>query len=320
MNVHQSDTAQIAAALQAASQTGGLLGDATAYHLASGGKAWRAHLAIGCGRALGLDGQHVIGLAAACELVHQASVVHDDVQDRALLRRGRPSVAARFGEQAAVCVGDHLLVGAFATVASLPVGQALVRMFAAGVSEMAAAQAEEFSTALWSTMTWTRYEALIAGKAGAMVVLPLAGAALLAELSPSDVLQVSRAARVLGAAYQASDDIADLAADVASGSLNGVIARRLELAGETARAALLDVLARARRDRLPPAEAALQAGGLQQDRAAVSDWARSLRPRAAAMLRGRSGLRCHALVPVIDRAADALLGGDTIGWESRHAA
>jgi hypothetical protein len=80
-------------------------------------------------------------------------------------------------------------------------------------------------------MTWPRYEALIAGKAGAMVALPVAGAALLAGLPATDIEKLSHAACILGMAYQAGDDIEDLTADLGASSLNGVIVRGLDAAG-----------------------------------------------------------------------------------------
>lgn len=288
--------------------------------MASGGKAWRARLALAGGRALGLREPEIVGLAAACELVHQASVVHDDVQDGAACRRGRPTVGARFGAAAAICVGDHLLASAFATLTTLSQATALVRLSAGGFSEMAAAQAEEFSPALWQGMRWTRYEALIGGKAGAMVALPLAGAALIAGLPRSDIEQVSAAARILGKAYQASDDIEDLGADIASGSLNGVIAHWLEIADAADRAACVAVLTTARREPLVASEAARWAARMQRDEAAVSSWIAGLRPLAACMVLGRSSLRAHALAPLIDRAAEALTAGAAQRSETRHTA
>ena len=103
--------------------------------------------------------------------MHQASVVHDDVQDGAALRRNQPSVAARYGSAIAICVGDHLLARAFNALASLPCASNLIALFAGRVTEMAAAQAEEFVPTLWDGMTPARYAALTAGKAGAMVAL-----------------------------------------------------------------------------------------------------------------------------------------------------
>ncbi len=316
----KSDIFAISAVLNEAAGFSGLLGDATAYHLASGGKAWRAGLATCCGQALGVQKQDHFGLAVACELVHQASVVHDDIQDEAPLRRGRASVAARFGAPAALCVGDHLLVTAFAQLAALPAGPALIRLFGAGISTMAAAQAEEFHTALWPGITCPRYEALVAGKAGAMMVLPIAGAALLAGMPAPDIDKLSDTARILGMAYQVSDDIDDLTSDIAAGSLNGVIVRGLDAAGETQRAWLLDLLARARRERLSQVEAVHLAARLQQETQMTRNWALALLPAAVAELRDFSSPLCHSLTPVIAHAAEMLANNLTHSGETRHAA
>ena len=128
-----SDLAQVASALDGAVKIGGLLGDATNYHLASGGTAWHARLDIACSESVGVRHDDRIALAEACELVHQASVAHDDVQDEASLRRGRQSATAKSGAPAVLCVGDHLLVSAFAQLDSLLCNPDLIRLFAAGI-------------------------------------------------------------------------------------------------------------------------------------------------------------------------------------------
>lgn len=315
----QSDLAQVAQALAEAVASDGVLGDATKFHLASGGKAWRARLALDCGEALNLDRSDRIGLAVACELVHQASVVHDDIQDKAATRRGRDSLGARFGEPIALCVGDHLLVCAFAQLAALPEGPALARLFASVVSRMAAAQAEEFGPALWTTMTWPRYRSLIEGKAGAMLVLPVAGAAVIAGLPAQDTDLVGRAARILGVAYQAGDDVDDLAADLAIGALNGVIVRGLDNAGETQRVHWQNLLAQARCSRLSVAEAGVWTARLHPEIEFVTAWVRAMLPEASAALRLDAGPRCRALIPVIDEAVH-LLSACSLSSEVKHHA
>ena len=316
----QSDLALVASALDDAARIGGRLGEATRYHLASGGRAWRARLSVACGLALGVRRDDIVRLAGACELVHQASVVHDDVQDGAPMRRGRDSVTAKFGAATALCVGDHLLVCAFAQLAPLPGSPALTRLFAAGISEMAAAQAEEFSPVLWPTMTWQHYEALIAGKSGTMVVLPVAGAALLAGVPATDLVELTRAARMLGMAYQAGDDIEDLSADITGGSLNGVVARGMDVASEQRRASWIELLARGRSGSLSEAEAERAAASLQPEAALTHDWILALLSSASVSLRGRTSPRCSALVPVIDQTAEALSRYAASDRESRHAA
>ncbi len=310
---------EISSTLSRSARIGGLLGGATTYHLASGGKGWRGRLATECGRALGVNSEDSVGLAAACELVHQASVVHDDIQDEAPQRRGRASVAAKFGAPVALCVGDHLLVSAFSQLTTLPQSSALVRMFAAGISEMAAAQAEECNPTLWPTINWLRYETLIAGKAGAMVVLPVAGAALIAGLPAWDVETLSQAARILGMAYQAGDDIEDLTADLTAGSLNGVIVRGLDASGATERVKWLGLLAQARGDRLSQADSVRAAAKLQLEVVMTRDWVLALLPKAVATLSACTCPRSQALVSVIDRVTDTLSRTVASCGERRHA-
>ena len=155
------------------------------------------------------------------------------IQDNATTRRGRDSLGARFGAPITLCVGDHLFVCAFAQLAALTEGPALARLFASVVSQMAAARAEEFGPALWATMTWPCYQSLIEGKAVALLALLVAGAAVIAGLPAQDTDLVGHAARTLGVAYPAGDDVDDLAAGLAFGALNGIIVRGLDNAGET---------------------------------------------------------------------------------------
>jgi geranylgeranyl pyrophosphate synthase len=316
----EADLSSVASALDDASRIGGRLGDATRYHLGSGGRAWRARLAIACGLALGVCRDDIVRLACACELVHQASVVHDDVQDGASMRRGLDSVTATFGTATALCVGDHLLVCAFAQLAPLPGSAPLTQLFATCISEMAAAQAEEFSPALWNTMTWQRYETLVAGKSGAMVVLPIAGAAMLAGALATEIDELTRVARMLGMAYQAGDDIEDLTADINGGSLNGVVARGMDLACGQRRTSWLDLLARGRSGSLSEADAVHAAASLRSETALTQDWIRALLSSASASLRGCASVRCSALVPVIDQTAEALSNCMAADRERRRAA
>src|SRR5215207_8088823 len=90
------------------------LGD---YLRASGGKRVRPALNILSNYAVGGDGASVssIRMAAVMEFLHTATLVHDDIIDNAETRRNRPSVNSRFGNQAAVLMGDWLYMSAFET-------------------------------------------------------------------------------------------------------------------------------------------------------------------------------------------------------------
>src|SRR5262249_29313239 len=81
---------------------------------AAGGKRRRPLLVFCCAPRGAADAGGLISAATAVELVHMATLVHDDLIDRATLRRGRPTVARALGAEAAVRVGDFLFARAFA--------------------------------------------------------------------------------------------------------------------------------------------------------------------------------------------------------------
>ena len=94
---------------------GELLGEDAAATLAAGGKRLRPMLVLLCAGQAG--GEAAVRAATAIELVHMATLVHDDVLDEAPLRRGLPTVAATSGRDRAVATGDLLLSRAFALLA-----------------------------------------------------------------------------------------------------------------------------------------------------------------------------------------------------------
>ena len=91
---------------------------AAIYHLQTGGHRMRAKLALASG-ADRLNAQDNIAAAAACELLHNASLVHDDISDRDEYRRGKPTVRALHGNDVALCAGDLLLTSAFRAASSI---------------------------------------------------------------------------------------------------------------------------------------------------------------------------------------------------------
>ncbi len=240
------DLAEITARMRTATalKSKWLLDEATGYHLASGGSAWRAQLALAACAALGIPRTDAVNLAVACELIHQASIVHDDVQDQIAIRRNQPTCAAHFGTATAICVGDHLLASAFGVLAETGSAK-LIRCFAQRLGGMMSGQTEEFHPALWRTISPAHYSNIIEAKTGVLAALPIEGAALLANQPPDIANSAIQAARLLGAAYQINDDIEDLQEDLERGALNGNVVYYLAMATPEERAALLTLLERA---------------------------------------------------------------------------
>lgn len=83
--------------------------EAAVYHLSTGGRRMRVQLCIHAGLAVGLSTENIVCLGAACELIHNASLIHDDIQDRDEYRRGKKTVWALYGQSIAICAGDLYL-------------------------------------------------------------------------------------------------------------------------------------------------------------------------------------------------------------------
>ena len=97
-----------------------VLQEAARHILSAGGKRVRPQLVLLATRAMGGSGARAVPLAAACELVHTATLVHDDIVDESDSRRGRMAVQFYFGNSASVLMGDYLVVRAFGLVAGDP--------------------------------------------------------------------------------------------------------------------------------------------------------------------------------------------------------
>ena len=87
------------------------------YHFRSGGKKIRAKLAIECMLLMGQTLENALTWGLCCELLHNATLIHDDLQDEDQMRRGQPTVWARYGKHAAITAGDFLIALPFKIIA-----------------------------------------------------------------------------------------------------------------------------------------------------------------------------------------------------------
>jgi geranylgeranyl diphosphate synthase type II len=187
-----------------------LLAAAVRHAVFSGGARVRPLLCLAIAQACGDDDPGLSDAAAAAiELLHCASLVHDDLPcfDNAATRRGRPSVHARFGAPLAVLAGDALIVMAFDTLAAAAATspQRLPRLLSticSGVgmpSGIVAGQA-------WESEPSPPVEVYHRAKTGALFVAATMSGALAAGADPHPWRGLGEA---LGAAYQVADDLAD---------------------------------------------------------------------------------------------------------------
>jgi geranylgeranyl pyrophosphate synthase len=198
---------------------------AAGYHLSSGGQRVRGRLALSAGLALGLSKPDALCIAAAAELLHNASLVHDDLQDRDELRHGQPAVWTKYGANVAVCTGDLMLSAAYAALCGVSqVGQVallpkLLALVHARVADAIAGQCADLSVAAHSVDDLAAYKRIAQAKSGALLGLPLE-LALLASGHGAAAEHARDAAMAFSVGYQVVDDLADVERDTQSGALN----------------------------------------------------------------------------------------------------
>jgi geranylgeranyl diphosphate synthase, type I len=190
-------------------------------HFSAGGSRVRARIALQAGSALGLSQTICVALASGCELLHNASLVHDDLQDRDGMRRNAPSMWLAHGEAIAICAGDLMLSSAYAALAQAgPKAASMITHVHLRVAHVVSGQCEDLR--LGGTCNDPEaYEQIAAAKSGPLLALPLELALIAAGREPL-LGAASRAATLFAIAYQMLDDLGDADRDAANGSLNAV--------------------------------------------------------------------------------------------------
>ncbi|HVA60093.1 MAG TPA: polyprenyl synthetase family protein [Mycobacteriales bacterium] len=174
-----------------------------------GGKALRPAFAVLSAQAVGAGWQVAVPGAAAVELVHNFSLLHDDLMDGDTERRHRPTVWALWGAPAAILCGDAML--AAATQVLLDVGSPdavqAARMLAAATQELIRGQHDDLAFERRVDVTVEECLAMSAAKTGALLACSAAIGAVLAGADPQLVAVLSTFGAELGVAFQLVDDL-----------------------------------------------------------------------------------------------------------------
>lgn len=197
---------------------------AAKYYLRTGGQRIRAVLALHAGKCLGLTVKDTYSLAAACELIHNASLIHDDLQDRDIQRRGQPSVWHKFGDEVAICAGDLLLSVSYLALSQLADVASMPKLFAlmhACIGSAIHGQCADINGPKHGVITINDFKQIAVNKSGALLSLPTELA--LVEADQDGALERAReAAEAFAIAYQIHDDLVDVAADASRHSIKPV--------------------------------------------------------------------------------------------------
>ena len=176
--------------------------------LAAGGKRLRPLLVFLCGGTGEPDGQ-LIAAAAAVELLHMATLVHDDVLDQASLRRGTPTVSTTAGRTAATATGDFLFSRAFAELAGTGSPDA-VRALSVASSALARGELMQRADAWSDDVSTERYLARCELKTGSLFAASSRLGAVLSDRGAAAEQALASFGERIGVAFQILDDVLDV--------------------------------------------------------------------------------------------------------------
>lgn len=189
-----------------------VLQDAGLHIIKSGGKRLRPQLGILAYLAAGgQDVQRVVPMSAAIEMVHTATLVHDDINDHSLTRRGQITVHARWGRTFALLAGDYLFTKVYEMMApydseyNVIMAEACTRLVEGETLQAAAAKAGE--------MDRETYKTIISRKTASLFEAAARMGAMLADADEALVEALATYAYNLGLTFQIVDDILDIVGD-----------------------------------------------------------------------------------------------------------
>ena len=158
-----------------------------------------------------------MALAATCELLHNASLIHDDLHDRDTHRRNQPSVWHKFGDEVAVCAGDLMISASYLALSKLVSVPRMPQLFALMHARIASAirgQCADLSKDPNMRLTIEDFKQIARAKSGALLSLPTE-LALMAAQQDTALVCAREAALSFAVAYQIHDDLLDAEADAA---------------------------------------------------------------------------------------------------------
>lgn len=184
------------------------------YVLSSGGKRIRPMLLLLCAKLAGYQGNKHVGLASVVEFIHTATLLHDDVVDSAVLRRGNASANAVWGNEASVLVGDFLFAKSFSIMVrggSLKILQAL----SDATTMMAEGEVQQLVSTCDLDLSEESYIDVVRNKTAVLIAAACQVGGVLGEVDEEREQALHDFGMDLGIAFQFMDDALDYVADQA---------------------------------------------------------------------------------------------------------
>ena len=189
-------------------ESSGMLSETSSYLIAAGGKRFRAMLVLLAGHFGDPADPRLVPGSVSIELVHLATLYHDDVIDEADARRGAPSANMRWDNTVAILTGDYLF--ARASEISTDLGVEVCRLLARTIAVLCDGQIHEVDSSASVDQPIDNYLSIIRRKTAALIATSCRLGALLSDAEPERVDILEEFGDALGMAYQLSDDIMDI--------------------------------------------------------------------------------------------------------------
>ena len=199
----------------------GRLQDAMLYSIKAGGKRLRPILLMATADAFGVKQEKTMAVAAALEMIHTYSLIHDDLpaMDNDDLRRGKPTSHKQFDEATAILAGDALLTLSSQLITEDPTLTDSERVFlirelskASGARGMVEGQMQDMLSEN-KAITLEQLERIHTNKTGQLLKFAIVAGAFIGEGSPEELDAMTEMAEALGLIFQIQDDILDVTGD-----------------------------------------------------------------------------------------------------------
>ena len=195
----------------------GRLRDAIRWSLFAGGKHFRPALVFAVGRALGARDEHLVRTAAAVEMIHTYSLIHDDLpsMDDDDLRRGRETCHKKFDEATAILAGDALQVLSFQAISEdvrLTAGKRveLISRLGRAATRMVVGQQLDLEAEGETSISVEKVERIHRNKTGALIQFSAEAGAMIAGAGENEFASISSYGESLGLLFQIKDDLLDM--------------------------------------------------------------------------------------------------------------
>ena len=189
-----------------------LIGQISHYIIAAGGKRLRPALLLMVSNALGDHNPHRHMLAAVVELIHTATLLHDDVVDASTMRRGRPTANESFGNPASVLVGDFLHTRSFQMMVEAG-NMRILQVLSDATNIIAEGEVQQLINTHDASLDEAGYLHVIRSKTAKLFEASTQIAAILAQATPAVEQACATYGQALGTAFQIIDDVLDYDGD-----------------------------------------------------------------------------------------------------------